>query len=116
MSAPAEFGLTILQMLDNNAAAEKQVHEVKLAMGTGQPDILPELFPQWFGGNEVEMDSPEAEAALAAGTAVEDYSGVTWMSPSDIDETEMEEMMRLSEALFASSRVTVSQEPTGEWV
>lgn len=106
----------ILQMLDDNVAMEKQVYEVKLALGTGKPELLPEIFPQWFGKPDLALGTDEADRALASGNAVEDYSEVEWLSPRDFGDEDMAEMMKLSEALFASSQITVTQDPTGEWV
>jgi hypothetical protein len=113
ISAPAEFGLMILQMLDNNRSIEREVHSVKVALAGNDPSRLPELFPQWFP--PLDETSEEGKQAIASGDAVEDYSAVKWASPSS-DPDSVEEMMRLSEALFANSQVTVTQNNDGEWI
>lgn len=113
ISAPAEFGLMILDMLDRNKETERQVDLIKLAL-LNDPRQLSHFFPQMFGPGDLAEGTEEAEEALETGQAVEDYSAVKWLSPKG--DNEVDELVKLQEALASAASVSVTQNTAGEWI
>lgn len=77
---------------------------------------MPEIFGRKEDVVEVQAGSPEAEAAYAAGTVVEDFTDVKWESPSATGEEEVMRDLELFNQAMAENQIIALGEDGGEWL
>lgn len=114
LSQVQEFGLELLERQDNLRKAEERRLRQRYAMlssGWYDPQAL---FPEWFEpqGETLQVTEDTPEDIFTRDDVDYDYSGVTWQSPSEMDQ---DELAMLEEAMADNSNVSVEVDDDPAW-
>ena len=108
-----EFGLVLLQRQDNIKANERIVDGLRLAVVASGVQSVSAVFPEYFPADELAIDQDAPEDVLNQEGTEYDYSGVDWLSPSDMSPEDLQELERFLES---EASVEVNTPDEDGWV